>query len=92
MGGSPEIRSIIFSSREFAGRGAGRGNSAVVQGWICCRIPRSRKISEANSAQLASPSHVRWKVPQSFGRFRISRSPRATARALVGLPQPKIGI
>ena len=32
MGASPLRRSIIFSRRELAGRGAGRGNSAVEQG------------------------------------------------------------
>ena len=34
MGGSPASRSIIFSSLEFAGRGAGRGNSSVLHGTI----------------------------------------------------------
>ena len=75
-----------FGLRIFLGRGAGRGNSSVVHGSIACFRPARRNISSANSAHVASPSHVTWNVPRSFGRSRIARSSRATAYALVGFP------
>ena len=36
IGESPFSFRRLFSKRELAGRGAGRGNSFVVQGCICC--------------------------------------------------------
>lgn len=58
MGGSAARRSPIFSKQEFFGRGAGRGNASVEHGSILWSLPARRKISRANSTQLASPSHV----------------------------------
>ena len=74
MGGNPHRRNIRFSSRELRGRGAGRGKSWVVQGTISCSYPPRRKISRANSAQVASPSQVRWKVPANSRRSSKRRS------------------
>ena len=59
IGGKPANLNANFSNREFLGLGAGRGNSSVEHETTRCSTPAMRKISRANSAQDAEPSHVR---------------------------------
>jgi len=70
---------------EYRGLGAGRGYSALVQGTTLVSRPLTRKISQANSYQVHTPSQVAWKTPYS-GRRITSMMSLASSFVLVGLP------
>ena len=68
-----------------AGRGAGRGNSALVTGTAAQSTPATRKTSSAKACQLHCPPPARWWMPV---RRRSAISTSAGARKPVQVGQP----
>ena len=60
----PSFFSRSFSSTLLAGRGAGRGNSAVVHGTTSTGIAYARTMACAKSNQEHCPSLVQWYNPK----------------------------
>ena len=60
-GGSPAASQAAGDSTEYAGRGAGRGNAAVVVGRTRSgSAPSSSNTARASPYQVVSPALVQW--------------------------------
>ena len=86
MQSSPRTWSSRFSSTELAGRGAGRGNSAVVQGVI--RTVDAGRLQDQAGKVIPGGLPLAGGMIGAEGLGRASaKSCGARARALVGVPR-----
>src|SRR5262249_37423505 len=87
-GGRPAASQAASDSTEYAGRGAGRGNAAVVVGRTRSGLaPSSSNTARARPYQVVSPPLVQWYIPGGASLPASATRPRARSRDQVGEPR-----